>query len=313
MEYTYDMIQPLIVSAELEGNTMFCEFQTPEGQIIESQARIKRVKSIQSDVERNVKRIMVNQARRSASRFLRSALGGGMLGRTGSSVIRSMTQADNLGMKYSGEEKNAAVVDAFQRVAEHFQFDAQSNSWVTSKATTAPVAPKVKEEDLSGFEQHFLKNPLNNNFEKEILARILVEIANADGNISQEEKDFLGSFIPPGVGNIGDLLLMDPVSPLECKELSEGAKESIYRTAWVLSLIDNDLDASEEGILMEYAELFGLSSQATNAAIKDAKVYVLENSIDIDIKREELFEIADQIGLSREDAEMSLIQLKKRS
>lgn len=323
---TYDQIERYIVNTEVEGSKIYCEFSTPSGEIIVSEAPIRRVQSIKSQVERNVKRVVVNQARRTATRLLRSVLGGGMLGRTGSSILRTTTSSRNLNIRFTNEEKQAAVIEAFRKVQGQFPAEQVNPSFQTggsidnqdtgrkkiSIKQKAAASKKQSSKELSALEQQIKKNPIRSNYDKEILARILVELANADGDISQEEQDLLQSYLPEHTRSVNDLLLMDPISPVECEEVSASSRSTIYTLAWVMTLVDFDLHPSEEGILMEYAEMFGFDEKEVEEIIKNAKTYVLEQAIDIYTRRDELFDLADQIKLDTREAERCLIRVKKR-
>ena len=319
---TYDMIERFIVHTERQGNRMYCEFENQNGELFSAEGTIKRVRNVQSNIQRNVKRIVVNQARRNASRVVRRMLGGGMLGRTGSMVFRQASRPENIGINYSNAEKRAAVVSAFISVASSFDL---SGIGIEEKTTSSgrSINPIKKEEepkkkrsarskDVSAFEAQLQKHPVQNPFEQEVMARILVEIAESDGQIGNEEREFLQDFIPESLGMIDDILQMDPVSTVECEEISPHVNESIYMIAWVLSLVDFDLDTSEESILTEYAELLSISDQRLQEITMDAKYYVLEQAIDPRTPRDEVIELGSQIGLTSDESERCLVRVKKR-
>ncbi|MBK6622492.1 MAG: TerB family tellurite resistance protein [Saprospirales bacterium] len=165
---------------------------------------------------------------------------------------------------------------------------------------------------MSAVEEQIGKSPLSTRFDREVLARILVELASADGEIESAEQEFLESVVGAEFGSINELMAMEPVSPVECEELNPGVRETIYLLAWVMSLVDLDVNPSERSILMEYAGMFGFSGQKTEEIIRKARLYLLESSIAADTSREELFSLADSLGVDRNDAERALIQLKKR-
>ncbi len=327
MDYSYESIEPLLVSSEIEGTTVYCTFQIPgSNQTVQSEARVKRSRSVQSQLQRKVTRQGTNMLRRQASRLIRTAIGGGMMGRMGSTTVRTLMSQDNLGVKFTGEEKREAVLEAFRKVADQFHFDQHTNSWSSAPAASSVSTPSGKvsikrrgrrqqeeqEAALSPVEEQIQKSPLQSHFEKEILARMLIEIAHADASMSAEEREFLQSMIGSDLGTIDELAAKDPISQIECSELSPGAKETIYMLTWVMSLVDFDMDPSEREVLLEYADMFGFSDQQTQEITLKAKQYMLESAIDVDTSREELFELADKIGLDHTSAERCLIELKKR-
>ena len=104
----------------------------------------------------------------------------------------------------------------------------------------------------------------------------------------------------------------DPVSKVEAEEVTQGVKATIYMMAWVIALIDLEMDPVEEELLMEYADVFGLPDNRREELIKFAKFYVMEQNIDPDEPREDLFQVADKIKLNHDDAERCRIAYKRR-
>ncbi len=314
MDLSYESIEKHIVLTEIEGTKMYCEFQTIDGEIVSSTVPIRHSKSIQGQVTKRVTRVASNKVRRSASRLLRTALGGGMLGRIGSSVVRTSTKDLGKSLSFTTEDKQNAVVEAFKKVSQHFNIPTQTQTKVNDRSNRRSIrVKKVNVKNLSSFDQQIKKYPVTNNYDREILARILTELANADGTITQEEKDFLDSFLSPPLNNINELLLKDPISSIECEEVSEKVKPTIYLLAWAVSLIDYDLDPNEQSILFEYADMFGFSEEQTDKLILDAKYYVLEQSFTFETRRSDILDLAQGLSLSNDEAERCLIHWKKRN
>ena len=310
---TYDQISHLIVSADLEGSKMFCTFQHPtQDRVIESEAPIRRSKSVQSQVTRTIKRNVSRELRRSTSRMLRSALGGGFLGRTASQIVRTSTRDNEFVKGYTQEEKQEAIVAAYQKVAHLLEESAASQE---SPSPTSSISIKTKapaKAATSEFEAHLQRFPIKETYDQEILARMLAELASADGDIGEEEEEFLNSFLPPSLGTIDTFLNAEPLSPVECEEVSQKAKLSILMICKALSIIDLDADDSEQQLLSEFAEMMGISAKKAEAAYQKAQSYILESHIDTDTPRQEVFEIGEKIGLSQDEALRAQIQLKKR-
>ncbi len=305
---TYQQIEPLIVSATLDRNQMVCTFKTPSGKIIESKASVRRHNDVQSQVQNRIKQMGTMQARMAVSRTLNQVLGGGILGRTASMVVRSATTVDALGIKYTESEKQDAVVEAFKKVEQFFEFDNNSNAWRENKQQTISKG----DPNVSEFEKQLVHAPIKNRYDKEVLARLLVEVANADGTISAEEKAFMQDFLPSEFGSIDALLRKDPLSPVECSEVDYEVRKTIYMLAWINALVDYDLDREEKSMLLEFAQLFGFNDADTRETIRIAKYYLVENALAEDLTRNELFDLADRLELSHEEAERCQIRYKKR-
>lgn len=336
--YSYNLIEPLLVNSQIEGSRIYCTFRTPNGDIIESFGKLSRPKSVEGKIRKQLTRTATRSARRIATRSVRSVLGGGMFGRMGSQIVRSMVSTDSIGdggSSYGSAEKQAGIMAAFEKVADRFQLNENTGEWqeATSMLTSSTPAKRKKikighrgakkepkysyssDASTAGslFENQLSKAPVENSFDKEITARILVELANADGKVSREEKNFLGEIIPAELGTINDLLERDPVSQIECEEVSEPVKETIFMLAWTVALSDFSIEPEEVEILSEYAEMLGLRSDKQEDLIRAAKYNMLENVIDTSTVRAELFDLAKKLELSNDEAERCLIDLKKRN
>jgi uncharacterized tellurite resistance protein B-like protein len=306
VEFTYQMIEPLIVFQETDGRNVFVEFALPGSQdVIESKASIKKSTDVGSKVKRRVATVARGQVRTMASRAIRGAVGGGIIGRLSTTAFQAASQEVRPGEGPTEDEVQAAIVDAFVRVKDNFHFDEASGEW--GKPLIAPPPPPK-----SPFEEQMNSHPIADPHDKNVYARVLAELAYADGSISKEEAELFKSIIPPDQPSLDRLAKADPVSKVEAEEVTQGVKGTIYMVAWVIALIDLRLDPVEEELLMEYADVFGLHDQRREDLIKHAKYYVMEQNIDPDEPREELFAIADKIKLNHDDAERARIAYKRR-
>ena len=319
-EITYELIQPLIISEEVNGSKMTCQFEVPgTGEVIEASASIKRDKGLKSQIQKRVTRTVTSKARVSASRMVRGILGGGMLGRIGSQVMntasREMTQ--NLTRGYTSTEKQMAVVQAFSSVAQHFKYDDvlgwKKNSVVVEEKSkkrerTTNTERKQVSNSASDFEKLVARSPISNSFEKEVLARMLVEIAKADGGISSDEEEFLKEFIPSY-----DQITSKPLlNPIECEEVSRNSKMTMFTTAWVVALVDLEINPLEIAKLDEFADWFGLSDKNYDEAVRMAKSYILEQSLSSSSSNEDAITAGKLLELSEDDALRIFIRYKKR-
>lgn len=296
------------MNQEVEGSKVVVEFALPGSQeVIESFAGIKKGNDMMSKVSSRVKRSAGGQMRMMGGRMIRGVLGGNIVGRTASMAFTTAsTEVIRNNTRYEKKDIEGAVVAAFLRVKDHFHYNVDSGQWGEPPIPPPPM-PK------SPFQEQMESAPIGNTYDYEIFARILTELAFSDGTITAEEKEFFTGFIPDEIGPMERLIQGDPVSRIECEEVTERVKETIYQFAWAISLVDFDLDPMEEELLQEYADMFGIQEFRKQELILNAKYEVLERAIDPDISRQELFELADKISMSRDDAERCRIGMKKRA
>lgn len=300
------MIEPLILFQETDGRNVYVEFALPGSQeVFESKASIKKGSGVGSKVKRRVVQVARTQARMVATRAIRGAVGGGFVGRMSTAAVQTASQEVRPGEGPTEAEIQAAIVEAFKRVAGNFEFDEPSGEW---RKASAPPPPPPK----SPFEEQLATHPIADPHDKNVFARVMAELAYADGTISKEEAELFKNIIPPDQPSLDRLAKADPVSKIEAEEVTQGVKGTIYMFAWVIALIDLNMDPVEEELLMEYGDVFTLPDNRREDLIKFAKFYVMEQNIDPDEPREELFQIADKIKLSHDDAERCRIAYKRR-
>jgi tellurite resistance protein len=305
-EFTYEQIEPLVVFQETDGRNVYVEFALPGSQeVFESKANIKKSNDVGSKVKRRVASVATSQARMVASRAIRGVVGGGIVGRLSTTAVNTASQEVRPGQGPTEDEIQEAIVTAFMRVKDNFHFDTVSGEW--GKPLIAPPPPPK-----SPFEEQITAHPIADPHDKNVFARAMAELAYADGTISKEEAELFKSIIPPDQPSLDRLAKADPVSKVEAEEVTQGVKATIYMLSWVIALIDLDMNPVEEELLMEYADVFALPDNRREELIKFAKFYVMEQNIDPDEPREELFQIADKIKLNHDDAERCRIAYKRR-
>lgn len=321
-EITYESIKPLIAKEEVHGSTMVCTFRCPEsGFEVEARAPLHKKQTagsrVASRAKDTVKRNLLFQARTALSRAIGGILGRGTLGQMGRSVGHSaVTEATRGGgsseVSYSDAEKREAVVDAFQTVSSRFAYDAENERWIS-----AQLAGDV----LTDFARQLDDAPVNQTYDQGVLARMLAEVANADGTIGEDEKGFLGGFVPPDLGSVDDLLAKPALSTVELDETSAGEpRETMLMIAWALALTDEDLAEAEQARLGQLAEGLGIPPERADELKHHAQVFIIDQAVEAACDsgqddaqvREQVLELADKIGLDRESAERAEIKYRKR-
>lgn len=315
---TYDSIEALIKEVEVTGSQVQVVFFHLDGETIKSAASIPRSNSTLDRVGRTVKSQLLNRARTTASRSIFSLLGGGMIGRTGSMIMRG-SMPTNSSMQGGPDEEDIqnATIAAFKKVSTNYEYDEQEDLWIAA----LPQKQKIKIQKTEARQNNpASSNPVAekqtqgqlNRFEKEVLVRMLVEISDADGTVSGEEATFLQSAIPKEFGSIDQIRKMDFISPVEIKSLTMDSKLKILKSAMILSYADLHPHENELAIIQEYANQMGFNSSQLNQLKKEAKLETLHHIIDETTPRSDLMDIAHQLNIPEEDAEMILIDIKSK-
>ena len=316
MQLNYDAIAPLIQNVQAQGRTVQVVFMCPVSQ---KQVRARHSmpvnNSVGSRIQQSAQRSFMYAAQNALSQVIRNIFGYNVFGRVASDVTRQTMYAtmNNSNRNLSAAEQQQAVVQAFQSVSSQFAWDARRNTFVSAAAL---------QEALSPFDLQLQQAPIVHNYDKMILARMLVQMAMADGTISSEEETFLIGFLDPNLGSIESLRNRPPISGPEFSQVSQGSvRESMLLLVWTLALCDEDFAAQEQQLLQSFAQQLGLSSASIQKVRGAAHDYILSQALESmfgwggnhdQYARQVLFELAQKIGVSQQEALMAEARFQRR-
>ncbi len=313
MDITYNLIKPLIVHEEVQGSRVFVEFQQPDsGNFVTAQGPIRRSNSVGAAIGRSVKQTAMQQARMSITRMVGSLFGSGFLGRTARAATstaagefsRSQSQRSE---EPSQSELEEAVVAAFKTVKNQFHLDAATGTW--GKPVGSSGGTKLEK---TPFEAQIERSPIVDRHDKKVFARILADLASADGVIQDEEVEFFQSIVPVDAGSIHDIIASDPVSKVDCEMVKDGVRDTIYMFAWAIVMVDYEIHPKEVEMMGKYADMLGMTGTRKAELEQTAKVHMLEQALSPDTTKDELFELAQSLNMSNDDAERAKIAWVRR-
>ncbi len=264
----YAAIQPLVASEQVQGSSVAVQFRCPTtGVEASSTGTVRRLNSVKSEAARSVKKNLWSGLRRSVTRAVADALGSGTAGR----IARDLTGA---GLKqaeqktaFSKEEVQEGVVAAFQAVQGSFRWNDAQNTWAGVAKASNP------------FEERLAQSPISERYDQGILARALVELSAADGEISEDEVAFISDFIDPAVGMVAELAKREALSAAELGEATPEVREAILMLSWACAMSDEDVADAEAQRLVELAEGFGLTAEQNGALRADAQHFLFEQAL----------------------------------
>lgn len=264
---TYDSIKPLIASEEAHGSSVAVVFRCPQtGVEANANGSIKKSTSITAEAGRTAKKNMWSSLRRAVTWAITDAMGSGAVGRTARDVANKAMTAQQKSASFSKAETQAAVVTAFQSVQTQFRWDAAASSWVGVQAPATPFAKRLAD------------GPVTERYDQGVLARALVELSAADGDVGAEERAFMADFLDPELGTVDDLMKRPALSAAELSETSDSARGSILMLSWACAMCDEDLADAEANRLGELAAGLGLETQADELR-QDAQQFLLEQAL----------------------------------
>ncbi len=315
-EVTYENIQANLVSAEQDGSSMRCGFKClVSGETFESTGGIQKGQGLGNVARHSVKRSLFSSVRWGIARSVRSALGYGLAGRVAGDVAGTAVGSamNKHATSFSEDEKKAAVVQAFENIQSRFAWDAKNNRWMSAQAAG---------DVLTDFATRLNQAPVTQTYDKGVLARMLMEVSLADGQLAAEEKSFLASFMPPETGGVDVLRDKPPLSGAELAETGKGpVRETLLMIAWCLAFTDKNLAEAEKSVLARFAGGLGIDETRAAELQNWARKFVIDQAMDgvypdgkFDKSAQtEAYSLAEQIGLDRAEAERVEIRYRKRN
>lgn len=269
-------IAPLVSRLDASGRTVRVTFRCPvTGDEMTGQAHLPMDSSFGGRMGQQVQRSLLYSVQGAISSAIRSAFGHGIVGRVAGDAAYGLMSEASRGARVGGlseSEKQRGAVLAFASVARHFVWDPGRGSWVSSKAA---------QEAVGGFELRLQQHAPTHPYDRLILARVLVEVARADGRLAAEESEWLGDCLSADVGTVAELSSRPPLTAAELGAMSPGpVRETTLMMGWAMALLDEDLDSREKQLLERVASGLGLHGPRAEEMKKLAQGYLLDNAME---------------------------------
>lgn len=261
-EITWASVEPLLHRVEVVGGAVNATFRCPlSGDTFQAVATVPAPGGEGG-----------GEARASLGASVRLAVGRLLLGVLGSSRGAGAAAAISPARPLTEEERRAGILAAFAQVAPRFVWDGAEGRWVSARAAVGIVPEFIRQ--LGEF-------PPSRRYEQVILARMVVEVAAADGALTAGEESLMGAFIPQELGTFADLLQRPRLTALELREtLPGGVRETLLMVAWAAALVDTRLADAEQARLDALAAGLGLDLEQRREARHNAEVYLVDQALD---------------------------------
>jgi tellurite resistance protein len=309
----YQAIQPLIAHAEQQGTTMRVVFRCPvSGQEVESSAGLRQGSSVTSRMSQSAKRSVMWSVRSAIASAVRSAFGSGILGNAVATASRDAMQAGEEKLRYSEDDKRDAIERAFQAVATRFVWDTQQGRYIAAQAAG---------DVMTDFMRQLQAAPATTKYDRSVVARMLTEIAAADGQLGEDEHAFVAGFVTPDIGTVDTLVRTPRLSAAELAETSAGpVRDTMLMLAWAVALADDALAPQEEARLVEYGHGLGIPGTRAAELKGHAQAYLFDQALARayatgqrdPAAHAEAMELARRLGIDATLAERADIRFRKR-
>ena len=303
--HSFDAINPLIANLQEQGRTVHVTFQCPITQKqVSARHYASKDTSMSSRMQDTVSRSAMYSIQNAIGRAIRDIFGYNMFGRIASDLARQTVNhtSNNVRNSLSQKEKEQAILQAFQSVSKQFAWDNKNMRWIAANAI---------QDVLSGFDLQRQQHPVSHPYDLQILARMLVEVAMADGILAPEEKEWLTSLLDPRLGTIDSIARNPKLTAAELSQTSVGGvRETMLMVAWTLALCDEDFAEEERALLMEFVTGLQLSSQQVGTIQYNAQSYILEQAMEYmysnnggdAFARQSILQMATKLGMTQRQA-----------
>ena len=312
----YANVQPLIAAEQVEDRQLHFVFQcTVSGFQINASHAVSQGADPKTQIAGKAKRAAFFALRGPISSAIRRAFGtstiGRLIGDVGSTAayVAATPSSQGSNLNLSKQQRQDAAVAAFRSVASSFSWDDSRGGWVSCE-----LAKDLSSEFQRQLSQHSVEHP----YDQTIAARMLVEIAQADGVIEAKEQEYLGLFLPPSAGSLTQLQERPALSAAELAEAQPGpARLTLLSLAWVLALADESFDPAEAALLEHFRS--GLEDKSTplDKARELAQDFLVDQLLEQsagegDNGRGALGAFADRLGIDAAEIQRAEARFHKR-
>jgi uncharacterized tellurite resistance protein B-like protein len=309
-DLNYSLITPLIAQTDVSGSYVNVVFQCPvSGDEIRAQGSV--VQSAGAAMKSEVKRSLWRNVRWSLSRMMYSVFGYGVGGAVGSVVVDAAgSVADAKSYQPTPAELEGAIVEAFKSVSNRFAWDESNQRFVS-----ASVFKDLQTE----FTVLVQSTRIAQAWDRGVLARMLAEIAQADGTLAEGEREFFYTFLE-GQQSLDDILDKPPLSKADLEETSADARHVMWLLAAAMAVSDQDFAPAEAQKLAFFGKALGVSDKDQARGLELAKEYILDQALeaayaDGKMNRAEhaqIAELAQKLGITEDRAARLDARCRKR-
>jgi tellurite resistance protein len=262
--FDYQFIEPLTSSAEVRGSAVFCRFTCPvTGRSVSASEEITAAPP--PSIEDPSRGGIFTGLRRSLAAALQ-----GVLGSSEHAEAKAEAIPDN-GVDADEAAKQRSIVRAFRSVSSLFRWEGVAQRW---------VAVDAGKDTLTAFERRLNVHPLRGAPDLDVVLRMLVAIDSADGQIDEEEREFLEPFAAAAGMAASELFEKPAPTTDEIGAIAPSRCESALMICWATALCDYEVKASEIETVSRFAVALGVSAERSAELKRDAQIYLLEKVLE---------------------------------
>jgi hypothetical protein len=302
-------IRPLVSHQQTQGRHLIITFTCPVKRThVQARYSAPQSSGVMNTVSRHAQSTMMYEVRRQVLTMIRSFMGYGFAGQIASTAAGAAMSGMPMGSSgpagLSSAEIETGLVEAFKSVSGQFV-------WTGDRWVSRAAAPQIEPGPQLG-------GMLGNRYDQVLLARMMLEVARADDDVTDEESSHLSEAIDPSLGSITSLAARPPLTRAELAEASPGPmRQSMLAAAWAVALCDEHEHERERALLEGYAAGLGLDAEETR---RRACALILDQALERAFSygghdvaaRDQLYALGERIGMSRLEVERAEARYQKR-
>jgi hypothetical protein len=214
---------------------------------------------------------------------------------------------------FSAKEKRYGAVESFRSVQGQWLWDGFRSTWLVRSEAGRFISELQQQVATAGLVERY---------DREVAARIMVEVARSEDAISPAEEDFLIRFLGAEHHTVSEILTRPPLTDAELDQTVPGeSRVTVLMMAWVMALSDGLLSAGKSQALTVFGERLGVGQDGMQQAAETARRYIVEEVMRglyadgdsyNDATRAKAYAFAGQIGMDQDGAELTEARFLKR-
>lgn len=204
------------------------------------------------------------------------------------------------------EKYGDAVNFAFQRVMHLFAWDAKNQRWLLTHEAQGVSAELQRQLKLA---------PIESAEMRELLVRMLLDVASADGSVHSAEREVLLDFVDREEIATNRSAERGFVSQADLQSARENPeRDTLYMLASAIAMADHDFDPSEDDRLEFFARGLGIEPERADQLLEAGQLFFIEQymvrrfagrgQLD-ESDRQELIKLAEQLNFDPDKAELA--------
>ncbi|MFT7579878.1 MAG: uncharacterized membrane protein YebE (DUF533 family) [Myxococcota bacterium] len=308
-QVTYELVEPLVGETQSTGASLSVVFVCPvSGQQIRAQGKpsgdVGAGGQVKKSIMRNMRWSMMGAVRRMFGYSIVGQIGGGI-------ANAAMMGGGGGGVQLNKAQTKEALVDAFVNVSGQFAWDATNDRFVSAQ---------VFKELQTEFQVALQAAQITKDWDRHTLARILTEIAAADGSVDESERGFFHSFTGGTGPTLDELLAKPSLTKAELDEVSPELKPVMLMLAMGVAMGDETFDQSEHEKLSFFAQSFGISADQYKNFLRMAQEFIVDQAIEhayadgtVDAaERAQVNTLAQKLGVDQDRVDRLDVRCRKR-